>query len=137
MSAVADVVLGALMREGQVLLAHRSPEKRAHPDVWGLPGGCVEPGESELVALARELHEELGVSITTGTASQLYRLTAGPTDAPVLVSAWMVVGWEGTPQNNAPEEHVAIGWFGVDELPSPAHPQMRAAFLDALRHVDG
>ena len=58
------VVLGALVRDGHVLLVHRRPEKRANPDVWDVPGGVMEAGESELQALARELHEELGVRIT-------------------------------------------------------------------------
>jgi 8-oxo-dGTP pyrophosphatase MutT (NUDIX family) len=133
---VADVVLGALVGEGRVLLVHRSPNKRAHPNVWDLPGGCVEEGESELGALARELREELDVHIASDTASHLYRLTAGPADEPALVSAWMVRTWQGTPMNNAPEEHVDIGWFGLDTMPSPAHPLLRAAFLSALRDVD-
>ena len=45
-------------RDGRVLLAHRSPNKRAYPDTWDLSGGVIEDGESELGALARELHEE-------------------------------------------------------------------------------
>lgn len=136
-SAVADVVLGALVDEVGVLLVHRSPDKRAHPNVWDLPGGCVEEGESELGALARELHEELGVHIATDTVSHLYRLTAGPAEEPALVSAWMVRDWRGTPLNNAPEEHVSIGWFGWDALPSPAHPIMRTAMVNSLRDVAG
>lgn len=135
--SVADVVLGALVDEGRVLLVHRSPDKRAHPDVWDLPGGCVEEGESELGALWRELREELGVDITTDTVSQLYRLTAGPAEEPALVSAWLVSDWQGTPLNNAPEEHVDIGWFGLDSLPSPGHPLMRPALLTALRGAGG
>lgn len=130
--AIADVVLGALVDEGRVLLVHRSPNKRAHPNVWDLPGGCVEEGESELGALERELREELGVCIATDAVSQLYRLTAGSVDEPALVSAWMVRKWEGTPLNNAPDEHVDIGWFRLGKLPSPAHPLMRAAFVNAL-----
>jgi len=135
-AAVADVVLGALVDEGRVLLVHRSPNKQAHPNVWDLPGGCVEAGESELGALSRELCEELGVYIATDAVSPLYRLTAGPAVEPALVSAWMVPKWEGTPLNNAPDEHVDIGWFELDELPSPSHPLMRAAFVDALRSFD-
>lgn len=130
--SVADVVLGALVDEGRVLLVHRSPDKRAHPDVWDLPGGCVEEGESELGALARELHEELAIHMDPDAVSHLYRLTAGPAEEPALVSAWLVHRWEGTPLNNAPEEHVDIGWFRLDALPSPAHPAMRAALLTAL-----
>lgn len=133
--AVADVVLGALVDEGRVLLVHRSRDKRAHPNVWDLPGGCVEDGESELGALARELHEELGVDIATDAVSHLYRLIAGPADEPALVSAWMVHNWQGTPLNYAPEEHIGIGWFELDALPSPAHPIMRATLVNALRDI--
>ena len=136
MDPVADVVLGALMDEDRVLLAHRSPTKRAHPDVWDLPGGCVEAGESELCALARELREELGVHIATDTASHLYRLTAASVEEPALVSAWIVLDWQGTPKNNAPDEHVDIGWFELGNLPSPAHPLVRTAFVNAVRGFD-
>lgn len=61
--------MGALIREGRVLLAHRRPEKHAYPDLWDLPGGMIEVGESELEALARELREELGVQIATAAAT--------------------------------------------------------------------
>ncbi len=37
----------------------------------------MEAGESELDALARELHEELGVQIVTHSAAHLCRLPVG------------------------------------------------------------
>jgi 8-oxo-dGTP diphosphatase len=130
---VHKVVVGALVREGRVLLGLRSPDKRAYPDVWELPGGLIEAGESELGALARELHEELGVRIATDSASHLCRLTAGPPDEPALLSAWLVRDWQGTPANVAPEEHDAIRWFGIEELPPPAHVLVRTALVNAMR----
>jgi 8-oxo-dGTP diphosphatase len=130
---VLEVVVGALVRDGRVLLAHRRPDKRAYPDVWELPGGVVEAGESELGALTRELHEELGVQIAADSASHLCRVTAGPADEPALLSAWLVRGWHGTPENVAPEEHDDIGWFGLDELPPPAHALVRTALVEAMR----
>ena len=72
-----EVVVGALVREGRVLLVHRSPNRRAYPDVWDLPGGHIETDESELGALTREMHEELGVQLATGSVSHLCRLNAG------------------------------------------------------------
>ena len=126
------VVVGALVREGRVLLAHRRPDKWAYPDVWDLPGGLMEDGESELDALTRELHEELGVQIVTGSASHLCRVNAGPAEAPALLSAWLVRDWQGTPSNVAPEEHDDIGWFGLEELPPPAHEAVRTALVNAI-----
>ena len=128
-----EVVVGALVRGDRVLLAHRSPDKAAYPDVWELPGGVVEAGESELEALRRELREELGVRIATDSASHLCRLTVRPAGQPALLSAWLVRDWQGTPANVAPGEHVDIRWFGLDELPPPAHVPVRTALLDALR----
>ena len=131
------VVVGALVRERRVLLVHRSPKKRAYPDVWDLPGGVIEFGESELGALTRELHEELGVQIATGSASHLCRVTAGPAEEPALLSAWLVRDWQGTPANVAPEEHDDIGWFGLQELPPPAHVVVRTALVEAMRSHRG
>ena len=95
------VVVGALVRERRVLLAYRKESKRAYPAVWGLPGGVVESDESELDALSRELHEELGAHIATGSASHLCRLTVGTAEEPALLSAWLVPEWVGSPVQRA------------------------------------
>lgn len=134
---VHQVVVGALLREDRVLLVHRSPDKHAYPEAWDLPGGHLEAGESELAALTRELHEELGVLIATDSATHLCRLTAGPVAEPALLSAWLVRDWEGTPANVAPEEHDDIRWFDLGELPSLAHPLVRSALVDAVRNHGG
>lgn len=127
------VVVGALLHDGRVLLVHRRPDKRVYPDVWDLPGGVMEDGESEPDTLARELREELGVEVATDTATHLCRVTAGLADDPAILSAWLVREWQGTPANVAPEEHDDLGWFGLDELPPPAHVGVRAALVDAVR----
>jgi 8-oxo-dGTP diphosphatase len=128
-----EVVVGALVREGRVLLVHRRPDKRANPDVWDLPGGHIETDESELGALARELQEELGVQIVTASASHLCRLTAGPIDEPAVLSAWLVHDWQGTPTNVAPEEHDDMGWFSLEELPPSPHVLVRTALVHAMQ----
>ncbi|NPD05918.1 NUDIX domain-containing protein [Nocardioides sp. zg-1308] len=132
---MVEVVVGALLLEGRVLLAHRRPDKHAYPGVWDLPGGVVEDGETELVALSRELREELGVEIVTDSVSHLGRVTVGAADEPALLSAWVVPEWRGTPANVAPEEHDDLAWFGPLELPPPAHPLLRPALLEAMRRT--
>ncbi len=128
-----EIVTAALVREGQVLLVHRSPDRHAYPNVWDLPGGHIETGETELAALAREVHEELGVRIATGSAIHLCRLDAGCGEESVRLSAWLVGEWEGTPKNVAPEEHDEIRWFRPEELPPVAHELLGRAVVDAMR----
>jgi 8-oxo-dGTP pyrophosphatase MutT (NUDIX family) len=129
---MVEVVLGALVRDDQVLLGHRRPDKHAYPDVWDLPGGVAESGEPELDTLTRELREELGVEIERSSASRLCRLTATPMQEPVLLSAWLVRAWHGTPTNAAPEEHLEVRWFGLAELPELAHPVVVAALRSVM-----
>jgi mutator protein MutT len=128
-----DIVTAALVREGQVLLVHRSPSRHVYPDVWDLPGGHIDAGETELAALAREMHEELGVRITTGSAIHLSRLEVGRGEQSVRFSAWLVAEWEGAPTNVAPDEHDEIRWFRPEELPPLIHEPVRTALVEAMR----
>lgn len=138
-SGMDRVVIGALVFGDRILLVHRRPDKRAYPDVWDLPGGLIEADESELDALTREPHEELGVRIARGSASHLCRVTAKPAGETALLSAWLVREWQGTAANIAPEEHDDIGWFGLEEPPHPdtAHELVRMALMAAIRTYYG
>jgi 8-oxo-dGTP diphosphatase len=57
------VAAGLLIRDpgGQVLMV-----KPTYKDGWDIPGGYVEPDESPAQAAAREVSEELGLTITPG-----------------------------------------------------------------------
>lgn len=128
-----EVVVAALVVEGRVLLVHRSPNRRAYPGVWDLPGGHIETGETELAALTREMHEELDVQIATGSAIHLCRLDAGRGAESVRLSAWLVGEWHGTPTNVASDEHDEIRWFRPEELPPLAHELLGTAVVEAMR----
>jgi len=56
------VVAAAIIRDGRVLAAQRPLGKR-EGGLWELPGGKVEPGETEQAALEREIREELGLDV--------------------------------------------------------------------------
>lgn len=51
--------------DGSVLLQLRDDRAPAYPNVWGLPGGAIEPGETPVEAAARELMEETSLRATS------------------------------------------------------------------------
>ena len=61
-----NVVAAVIVNDkNEILCALRSPIM-ALPNLWEFPGGKIEVGESHEVALAREIQEELGITIEVG-----------------------------------------------------------------------
>lgn len=60
--AVAYLVDG----RGHVLLQHRDEHAPRAPDLWGIVGGHVEPGEDFDTAIHREIEEETGIVTRPG-----------------------------------------------------------------------
>ncbi|MEU3557597.1 NUDIX hydrolase [Streptomyces fragilis] len=107
-----------LDRDGRAFAQRRGPDRRLFPDCWDIVGGHVEPGDTLLDALAREIEEEtgwrlsrvrrlLGVTRWTGDDGKGTRHEAdylveveGDLDRPVLRRS----------------EHTAHDWFGPEDL---------------------
>lgn len=51
-------------RTGALLLQLRDDKAPYYPDVWGLPGGAVEEGETPAEAAVREIWEETSLRVT-------------------------------------------------------------------------
>ncbi|MEU4205169.1 NUDIX domain-containing protein [Streptomyces sp. NPDC039022] len=77
--AAGKLVVGALIVDSRdrVFLQQRSADRRLFPGCWDLVGGHVEPDESPLEALARELTEETGWRL----GRVLHRVAEGQWDA--------------------------------------------------------
>ena len=58
--------VGAVVKDdqGRLLLIKRGHAPGA--GLWSLPGGRIEPGETDAEALVREMHEETGLVIEAG-----------------------------------------------------------------------
>jgi len=56
-----DVVCGAILKEGKYLIAKRG--KGVDEGFWEFPGGKIEPNETQIEAIIRELKEELEIDV--------------------------------------------------------------------------
>ncbi len=108
-ASITEVVAAVLAQpDGRVLLAQRPPGK-VYAGYWEFPGGKVEAGEAPEAALARELHEELGIVI--GRAHRwITRIFEYP-HATVRLNFFRVFDWQGTPH---PHEGQVLSWQRPD-----------------------
>ncbi len=120
------VVAGAVVAAGRVLLARRKATADG-PGRWELPGGKVEPGETDEQALIRELLEELAIH------ARVFRqigqmVTVEPGIELVCYRAEMV--------SNGPIElvdHDSYAWVGPDELHSVDLLESDRELVESLR----
>lgn len=98
--------------DGRVLVAQRPPGKQLAGG-WEFPGGKLEPGETRVAGLARELNEELGIVIRQ--PRPLMRLTHRYPFGDVLIDMWVVTRYAGSPQGLDGQE---LRWCTQDELGS-------------------
>ncbi len=90
---LTDVAVAILQKpDGSFLLSSR-PEGKPYPHYWEFPGGKIEPGETMLEAMVRELQEELNVTITR--AAPWFTFVMHYTHAMVRLHCWRVREWTG------------------------------------------
>lgn len=109
--------MGAIITDaaGRLLLIERGHEPEAGR--WSLPGGRVEPGESDQQALVREVREETGLEVTPGPlAGAVERPGPGGTVLDIRDYAANVTGGSLAPGDDA----AGARWAscpGLDGLP--------------------
>ena len=104
---------GCIIRDttGKILLIHRNTAKRVQ---WEIPGGVVEPGEDTATTAAREIKEELDLTISLGP--KLGEEAFGE-DGDTLAYSWYAATvTTGTPHVLEPEEHDDFGYFSLEEM---------------------
>jgi 8-oxo-dGTP diphosphatase len=121
-------VVAAVLRDvrGRVLLARRTAG-RDLAGAWEFPGGKVEPGESPLQALGRELHEELGIRVLE--AAPLISVPQAYPGKRIVLDVYTVGAFEGTPRGL---ERQALAWSPLEKLSSYPMPPADRPVVAAL-----
>lgn len=107
---IVEVAAAVILRADGAFLLARRPAGKVYAGWWEFPGGKVEAGEPAAEALARELHEELGIDVRRAWP-WLTRVFTYP-HATVRLNFFRVTLWDGEPRGR---EGQVLAWQCLDE----------------------
>lgn len=122
-------VVAAVIRDAQqnILLALR-PSAKHMGGLWEFPGGKCEAGESPQQALARELHEELGIVIEN--PQPLIQVRHDYPDLHVLLDVYEVLSFSGLAHGAEGQE---VRWVAPSALSDYQFPAANRTIVTAAQ----
>lgn len=119
-AAIADA-------QGRILVTRR-PDHVHQGGLWEFPGGKLEPGEDPEQGLARELAEELGISVQE--SQPLIRVHHDYGDRHILLDVRRLSQYQGEPEGR---EGQPLDWLHPDAMDPQAFPAADRPIITALR----
>jgi 8-oxo-dGTP pyrophosphatase MutT (NUDIX family) len=99
--------------------------KSKHAGSWGIVGGKVDPGETVMHALVREIREEMQLDFSTKKFIPLETFTA---DNHKFVYYTFLVGVDEEFVPTLNDEHRGYCWVELNDHPKPLHPGLYRSF---------
>ena len=129
------VVAAIVIRDSTVFAARRAVG-RASSGKWEFPGGKVELKESPVIALQREIEEELGVLIRV--LKQFDRTTTSSGEAVIDLDTYLCEFLNEDPDSSS--DHDEFNWISISELSKydfaePDRPAIRKLIEWDINHV--
>ena len=107
----------AIVVDGRILLLKRETEPEAGG--WGLPGGKIDLFETAAAATAREVAEEIGITIEPVKLLCFVDRIDREAGTHWVALVYLVDRYVGTPKILEPEKHCGLAWFDLQALPAP------------------
>lgn len=124
------VAVGVILNAKRDILIALRPQHVHQGGLWEFPGGKVEAGETVEQALARELLEELAITVTQ--CSPLLEIAHDYPDKQVLLDVWWVESFQGEPKGS---EGQPLRWVSVEQLTEYEFPKANHAILEAIEQA--
>lgn len=124
------VAVGVILDSDRRILISRRAQETHQGGLWEFPGGKLEPGESLHSALARELREELGISI--GRTTALLQVDHDYGDKSVLLDVHVIWDFSGTPRGL---EGQPLAWVTAPALTHYRFPEANEPIVEAVREL--
>lgn len=135
-------VKGFIVHEGKILVVreHVHRDGKTH-DIYDVPGGGIEPGETLHEALTRELMEEVGLEVEieqpVGGWEFFFPTPTGQTHIVCLGYQCRLIGEPNVDltKNPAQEDIFEVKWMTKEELLASDDILVTADMRDSLRNV--
>ena len=114
---LVQVAVGVLLQDDGAFLLTSRPPGKVYAGYWEFPGGKLEAGETVQQALARELHEEIGIAIEDCTLWRVERVDYP--HALVQLNFCRVTRWRGELQMR---EGQSFAWQQLPVTVTPVLP---------------
>ena len=128
--AVGAVILREANGAPEILLVRRRFAPKL--GLWSLPSGFMDFGERQIDALAREVAEETGLTLTSASLLSVEDASEDPRTHALLI-AFIAHEWSGEPRPG--DDASEIEWFSIDALPADMAWKNHARVLAAVREV--
>jgi 8-oxo-dGTP diphosphatase len=128
-SVLLVVACALIDAQGRILLARR-PEGKKLAGLWEFPGGKMNPGETPEAALARELHEELGIEVLPKHLAPFVFASHAYESFHLLMPVFLCRKWRGVPK---PREGQALAWVAPERLVEYPMPPADRPLIPMLR----
>lgn len=115
---------------GRVLITRRAADSH-QGGLWEFPGGKVEAGESLVLALARELKEELGIEV--GSSRPLLEVHHDYGDKSVVLDVHLVGDYCGIARGL---EGQPLAWVAPEDLADYAFPAANRPIIAAIEALN-
>ena len=122
------VVLGIILRQGRVLVGWRD-RGLYQGDCWEFPGGKVKATETPRQALARELEEEIGITIKATYIEPLIKFEWYYDIQKYFFSVYLVKDYSGKPQSHF---YGRLKWQAIKSLNATDFPPANHIIIKAL-----